>query len=69
MRASQLLEQGNLDEAESIPAKALTSYTQALAIYVDIGSLTGQLQAQLKIANIHKQLKAYEESRQQCLKS
>ena len=67
LRASQLIEQGNLDEAESMPAKALTSYTQALAIYIDIGSLTGQLQAQLKIANIHKQLKAYEESRQQCL--
>ena len=53
LKADELLEKGNIEEAESFYDEALVLYVQSKEIYKRIGHQKGIVESHLKIANVH----------------
>ena len=51
--ADDLLERGNIEEAESYYDKAMRLYSQALDIYTQIGKVSGVIKTHLMIGKVH----------------
>ena len=70
IQADMLVEQGDLDETQSLYDEALTAYNDALEIYSKVYSKMGleeSLKVYLRIANIHYHVGNVELSRKGCI--
>ena len=59
LKAEQLVEQGNIEETESLYARALRKYQQALNIYQQIEYAKGLASTLLKIGGVHRSITDY----------
>ena len=62
-----LVEQGDLDETQSLYEEALTAYNEALEIYSKVQDARGIIKVYLRIANIHYHVGNLELSRKGCI--
>ena len=60
LKAEQLVEQGNIEETESLYARALRKYQQALNIYQQIDYAKGIASTLLKIGGVHRSITDYQ---------
>ena len=61
-----LIEQGNLDEAQSLYDDALKSFTEALNLYSKTENTAGMVEAHLRIGKIHIAQGDYVSAAQSC---
>ena len=65
-KADMLLEQGDLDETQSVYDEALTAYNDALEIYSTLEDAQGIIKVYLRFASIHYHVGKIELSRKVC---
>ena len=65
LEGDDLLEQGNIEEAESFYEEALELYNQAMEIYKRIGRTKGIIEAHQKIGTVYTNILTKEENQPQ----